>query len=189
MNLTGTITSVLKDFNGKVVVSLTIEENVSDMSVLSGKKLDIKLTPHREKRSLDANAYFHVLVDKIRGKTGYSFSRVKNELITSYGQIEYLDSQQVVIKTNIQPDQMVEQETLHCKPIRVEIQNDKEVYFYRVYRGSHTYNTAEMSRLIDGTVQEAKDLGIETMTPAQIERIMSLWETKKEKKAQGAKDS
>ena len=30
-------------------------------------------------------------------------------------------------------------------------------------RGSHTYDSKEMSRLIDGTVSEAKELGIETM--------------------------
>lgn len=181
MNLTGTISSILRDLDGRTVISITVNENIPDMANMRDKQLDIKLTQHREKRSLDANAYFHVLVDKIRGKTGYSFSRVKNELITSYGQIEYIDGQQVVIKTNIQPDQMAEQETLHCKPVRVEVQGDKEITFYRVYRGSHTYNTAEMSRLIDGTVQEAKNLGIETMTPAQIERLMSLWEGRKSK--------
>lgn len=189
MNLTGSITSILRDFDGRVVISLAVNENIPQIANMKEKLLDIKLTQHREKRSLDANAYFHVLVDKIRGKTGYSFSRVKNELITSYGQIEYIDDQQVIIKTNIQPDQMAEQETLHCKPIRVEIEKGKEVTFYRVYRGSHTYNTAEMSRLIDGTVQEAKNLGIETMTPAQIERIMSLWERKRETKEQEEKSS
>lgn len=178
MNYTGRITGILRDFDGKVVISITVNENVGEIDKLQGKTLDIKLTTHREKRSLDANAYFHVLVDKIRGVTGYSFSRVKNELITSYGQIEYLMGQQVVIKTNIPPDKMVEQETLHCKPVKVEIQDGKEITFYRVYRGSHTYNTEEMSKLIDGTVQEAKDLGIETMTRTQIERMMQLYGVK-----------
>ena len=175
MNLTGRITGLLRDFDGRVVISLTVNENVGEIDKLQEKTLDIKLTTHREKRSLDANAYFHVLVDKIRSVTGYSFSRVKNELITSYGQIEYLMGQQVVIKTNIPPEQMSEQETLHCKPVKVEVQGDKEITFYRVYRGSHTYNTEEMSRLIDGAVQEAKDLGIETMTPNQIQRMMELY--------------
>ena len=178
MNLTGRVSGLLKDFDGKVVITLTVEENLVETGEITGKTLDIKLTPHKEKRSLDANAYFHVLVDKIRGRTGYSFSRVKNELITSYGQIEYLFGEQVVIKTNIPPDKMCENETLHCKPVRVEVQGDKEITFYRVYRGSHTYDTAEMSRLIDGTIQEAKDLGIETMAPAQIERMMKLYAVK-----------
>ena len=175
MNLTGRISGLLRDFDGNVVISLTVNENVGEIDKLRDKTLDIKLTTHREKRSLDANAYFHVLVDKIRSVTGYSFSRVKNELITSYGQIEYLMGQQVVIKTNIPPEQMLEQETLHCKPVKVEIQDGKEITFYRVYRGSHTYNTEEMSRLIDGTVQEAKDLGIETMARTQIQRMMDLY--------------
>lgn len=178
MNYTGRITGLLRDFDGKVVISLTVNENVGEIDKLRDKTLDIKLTTHREKRSLDSNAYFHVLCDKIRSVTGYSFSRVKNELITSYGQIEYLMGQQVVIKTNIPPEQMIEQETLHCKPVKVEIQDGKEITFYRVYRGSHTYNTEEMSRLIDGTVQEAKDLGIETMTRTQIERMMQLYNVK-----------
>ena len=178
MNLTGRISGLLRDFDGKVVISLTVNENVGEIDKLRDKTLDIKLTTHREKRSLDSNAYFHLLCDKIRSVTGYSFSRVKNELITSYGQIEYLMGQQVVIKTNIPPEQMIEQETLHCKPVKVEIQDGKEITFYRVYRGSHTYNTEEMSRLIDGTVQEAKDLGIETMSKTQIERMMQLYGVK-----------
>lgn len=178
MNYTGRITGLLRDFDGKVVISLTVNENVGEIEKLQGKTLDIKLTTHREKRSLDSNSYFHLLCDKIRSVTGYSFSRVKNELITSYGQIEYLMGQQVVIKTNIPPEQMIEQETLHCKPVKVEIQDGKEITFYRVYRGSHTYNTEEMSKLIDGTVQEAKDLGIETMTSSQIERMMQLYGVK-----------
>ena len=49
---------------------------------------------------------------------------------------------------------------------------------YRVYlllRGSHTYNTAEMSSLIDGTVQDAKEQGIETATPDELERMKQQW--------------
>ncbi len=70
---------------------------------------------------------------------------------------------------------MLEQETLHCMPCGSKEENGIEITFYRVYRGSHTYNTEEMSILIDGTVQEAKDLGIETMTPDQIEEMKQKW--------------
>jgi hypothetical protein len=37
-------------------------------------------------------------------------------------------------------------------------------------------DTAEMARLIDGAVQEAKALGIETDTPAELERLRKEWE-------------
>ena len=42
-------------------------------------------------------------------------------------------------------------------------------------RGSSDYNTYEMSKLIDGCVQEAKYLGIETLTPEELERMKVIW--------------
>ena len=48
-------------------------------------------------------------------------------------------------------------------------------------RGSHTYNTDEMSKLIDGAVSEAKDLDIETLTPNQIREMKERWGVKVEK--------
>ena len=52
---------------------------------------------------------------------------------------------------------------------------------YQVYRGSHTYDTKEMSILIGGTVQEAKDLDIETMPPDELERMMKAYEASYER--------
>ena len=43
------------------------------------------------------------------------------------------------------------------------------------YFGSSTYNTKEMSVLIDGTVYEAKELGIETLPPDELERMKIEW--------------
>lgn len=70
---------------------------------------------------------------------------------------------------------MLEQETLHCYPCGCKEENGQSLNFFRIYRGSHTYDTKEMSILIDGTVQEAKDLGIETMTPDELDRIKQEW--------------
>ena len=45
-----------------------------------------------------------------------------------------------------------------------------------VYYGSSTYDTKQMSALIDSLVQEAQALGIETLPPAEIARLNSQWE-------------
>ena len=50
-----------------------------------------------------------------------------------------------------------------------------------VMRGSHTYDTKEMSELIKGTVAEAKELGIETATPQEIKEMEERWRAKLEK--------
>lgn len=132
-------------------------------------EVDIDIKEHKERRSLNANAYFHKLCDELRQKLRISFAACKNQLITSYGQIEYIGEVPATIKTNIEPEKMREQETLHCMPISVA--DDEGVFWYRVYRGTHTYDTKEMSILIDGTIAECKEQGIETMTQNELERL------------------
>ena len=53
--------------------------------------------------------------------------------------------------------------------------NNKEFTHYKVYKGSSEYDTREMSILIDGIVQEAKDLGVETLPPNEIEKLKTSW--------------
>lgn len=142
------------------------------------------LSEHQDKkhRSLDSNAYFHVLCDKLRQKLGISMARCKNHLIADYGQVYYLaDDSPMIYKTNAPEDYMMELETIHTKCVKVTKENDKDVFFYRVYRGSHTYNTAEMAALIKGTVEECNAQGITTATPAEIEQMQALWGKKYEK--------
>lgn len=137
------------------------------------------LSEHKEhrKRSLDSNAYFHVLADKLRQKLGISMARCKNHLIADYGQILYLGDEPMIYKTNAPEDYMMELETLHTKCVKVTTENGREVFFYRVYRGSHEYNTEEMARLINGTIEECKAQGIETATPDELARMQALWES------------
>ena len=63
------------------------------------------------------------------------------------------------------------EETLHAIPVRY----DGVATFYKIYRGSHTYDTKEMSVLIDGTVADAKELGIETLPPAELQAMKERW--------------
>ena len=157
---------LIKGISGRTVMI----ETDKPLSFEIGADVDLKIEVHRERRSRDANAYFHVLVEELRKALKISFTACKNELITSYGQIEYIDDTPATVKSNIPPEKMREVETLHCKPIQTQ-EPEEGVYWYRIYRGSHTYNTAEMSQLIDGTIEECKAQGIETLTPNELARL------------------
>lgn len=74
----------------------------------------------------------------------------------------------MTIKTNIPADKMAQSETLHCKPIFVA---GTDAFWYRIYRGTHTYDSREMALLIDGTIEECKLQGIETLTPNELLRL------------------
>lgn len=183
MKLTGLFAGISKDYvTNKFLLTVRVNEDIAAgyEELKDLECLDISIEKHRRRRSLDANAYFHVLVGKIADKLRISKPRCKNILIGRYGQIEYLDDGvPAVIKTNVDVDQMLEQETLHVVPCGVDRQGGKDINYFRIYRGTHTYDTREMSILIDGTVQEAKEQGIETMTPSEIERMKSAWQARK----------
>lgn len=174
MELTGKLCGVSRDFiTKKPCISLMVNEDISGIEAFDGKDLKIKLTKSTNPRSLDANAYFHVLCDHLRQKLGVSMAHMKNELITSYGQIEYMDEGvPATFKSNIPYEQMRELETPHLKFVKMSEDGN---YMYVLYRGSHTYNTAEMHQLLEGTIQEATLQGIETKSPDEIARLESLW--------------
>ena len=178
MECTGRITNIMRDFdtnNIAVTLSLTEVSVQGLQNIKDCEKLSISMKKWRAKRSLDANAYFHVLVGKIADVLTISKTRCKNVLICRYGQPELIEGEALVYKTMAPVSYMLEQESIHCQCIGSKIENDKELYFYKIFKGSHTYDAKEMSVLIDGTVQEAKDLGIETATPSELERMKQEW--------------
>ena len=179
MECKGRIISISQDFETKGILETLSLADVPVQGLQELKAMDllaVSLKKYRKKRSLDANAYFHLLVGKLADSLRISKIRCKNIMIGRYGQADYIDGQPVMIKTQIPVSDMLEQENLHCLPCGGKTEeNGLQTFFYRVYRGSHTYNTEEMSNLIDGVVQEAKDQGIETATPDEIEKLKSLW--------------
>lgn len=172
--LTGTIRGIQADYyTHKTLITLEIDQAPDTwIDELRDKLLSITLKVFRKKRSLDSNAYFHVLCGKLKDVLGISMNECKNHLITSYGQIDTWDGDPIVYKTNAPPEYMRQQEAVHTCYFK---QGDDGAYWYWMYRGSHTYNTDEMKKLIDGTIAECKEQGIETATPDEIARMQALW--------------
>ena len=175
MQCRGKITQISRDILTRRLLVTMVLTDVSEQAVQTISAFDdlsVEMKKYRAKRSLDANAYFHVLVGKIADTLTISKAKAKNMLICRYGQPQLLpDGSIMIYKTNAPEEFMWEQEAVHAIPVRYE---DKAT-FYKIYRGSHTYDTKEMSLLIDGTVADAKELGIETMTPAELARMKERW--------------
>ena len=139
-----------------------------------GKKMTVEFKEKRGGRSLDANAYCWVLCDKIASVKGLRVKKgdVYRQAIRDYG------------VTTVVP---VETERLGMILQAWDDQgygNDHDVMGaskfdgytnVRLYVGSSKYDSYEMSVLIDGLVAEAQELGIDTMTPREIEELKRLW--------------
>ena len=179
MRLTGRITGATIDFKTrKPTLTLQINERndfealVDDMNGL--EKLSIEIKPYRARRSLDANAYAWVLMDRLAEKMGESKIDIYREYVKHIGG----NSEIVCVK-----DSAIERlregwgkngigwvtDTLPSK-----IEGCTNVI---LYCGSSCYDSSQMSRLLDLIIQDCKQLGIPTETPDEIARLKALWET------------
>lgn len=137
-----------------------------------GKSRQFEVKPWHPKRSLTANSYFHVLCQEIANVLGVSLIEVKNQMIRDYGQINFLSDGRMDYA--IRPDDFdyLNYELEHYAPTtKTDVLNGILCRIYIVKRGSHTYDSKEMGILIDGTISEAKELGIDTMTPNELEHL------------------
>lgn len=157
----------------KWLITFETTEKPLKYDKLKDKVLVVDVREDRAKRGLRANAYFHVLVDKIADETRTSHTEVHNRMICEYGQTDN-EVNCIIMKDEIPWERL---ETIHLQPTtNTSVLDDGNLYrVYRVMRGSHTYDTREMSILIDGVVSEAKELGIETLPPDELERMKQQW--------------
>ena len=179
MKCIGSLKSISLDWlTKKTEVTLEVDANAEDVERLKDKKLSVEMKQYRKKRSLDSNSYYWVLVQKIAEALNQSTSWTHNYMLRKYGQIEIIDGKAVYLvipDTETAQSRADEAETYHIKPTS-QVKEGKGGIMYRTYmmlRGSHEYNTEEMSHLIDGAVSDAKDLGIETLPPDEIKRMMN----------------
>lgn len=148
-------------------------------SVSDGKKYDVTIKQHRERRSLDANAYFWVLAGKLAAKLSMPGVPVTPDMVYREYIKDVADNFEIV---PVREDRIEAWCHVWCSghigrmaevigPCR-----KTEGYFnVRCYLGSSDYDTAQMSRLIDLIVEDCKAQGIETMTPIELERLKEEW--------------
>lgn len=146
--------------------------------VRTGEDYELILKKKYGKRSLNANNYHWVLCEKMAKKLRTSKYQVHNQLLCDYG-TDWLDADgkhvYVLMKDN---DSYLRSETMHYRPTSAV--EDRKGVMYRWFvlmLPSHMMDSAQMAALIDGTVADAKELGIVTQTPDEIERMKALWAT------------
>jgi hypothetical protein len=169
--LTGKVHSLSFDYlTEKAVLSLVIDNKQSAGACFQNlqkmENLSIKIDKQRKKRSLNANSYAWLIIGKIADIHRTSKEEVYLDMLKHYGQSEIISVlSHVPIEWYVKYYEEIGKSTL----------NGKEFTHYKVFKGSSEYDTTEMSIFVDGVVQEAQALGIETKTPAEIAEMKSLW--------------
>lgn len=136
------------------------------------EKIDFRISKHKKKRSLDANAYAWVLISKIAEKTNVSTTEVYRSAIKEIGG----NSDTVCIQ-----DHAVKQLCAGWSrngigwctdtfPSKIEGCTNVILYY-----GSSTYDTEQMNRLLNILQQDCEALGIETKSPEELSSLLDSW--------------
>lgn len=161
--------------NRKQRITVEVDSDFrEDFDRLKDQLLTIEIKRHREKRSKDANAYFHVLVNKIAEGQGLGNDEVKKSLVVEYGALAKDDAGYTVgfkLPASVNIDTIYP----YAKVFDVREENGRTFNCYLVYKHTHELDSKEMARLIDGAIYVAKDMGIETDTPEQLAKYKDEW--------------
>ena len=126
------------------------------------KEYQVEIKEYKQKRSLNANAYAWVLINKIANVMRLSKEEVYLNMLKHYGQSQVVS---IVSEVNITGY------FKYYEVIGTSILNNKEFNHIRVIKGSSEYDTKEMTIFIDGIIQECNQLGIPTLTPNEIQSL------------------
>ena len=174
MDCTGRLVEVSKNWeNNKFRLTYEVNEDVTGEvnSIKDCEKLNISAKKHREKRSLDANSYCWVLLQKLAEAS-------RSDKWTMYLQCLQRYSRaftHIIVKENAVERMKDLYRT--CIDLGEVTVNGQTGHQLQVYYGSSTFDSKEMSVFIDGIVSECKEQGIQTMTPAEIERMKASWQS------------
>lgn len=149
-----------------LALNVKAPDGMQFLNSIKDREYLLSIKEYREKRSLNANAYMWVLVNEIANVLRADKEEIYLQMLKKYGQTgsakinnDYVDNFKRMFK--------------YCE-IEPRL-SDEDYTHFRFWIGSSNYNTKEMSVLIDGVVEEAKQLGIEIMTPDEIENLKSMW--------------
>lgn len=149
------------------------------LSIKDSDKL-FRIDEHRKKRTLTQNAYYWQLLSQVADALRMSKTELHNRMLADYGQVD-TELRYIIMRDEID---WKASRTIHLKPTSsVRVMDNGILYrVYLVIRGSSTYNTKEMSVLVDGIIQEAKQQGIETMTPADLAELRRIEQEREDRK-------
>lgn len=164
--------SITRRFKGRDLLSLIRE--LTYLILNPDTVYEIVIREYKERRSLKANNYSYALTDKLSEKmlvarVKLSKEEMHAEMIFRYGQPEEKNGMPVFVSTN--PNIDMGEYYKYSQPIGTSPNGDT---VWRIFRGSHTYTKQEMSLFIKGIVEECQEQGIETKTPDEIARMISL---------------
>ena len=127
----------------------------------------LSISKARKNRSLTQNAYFHAMVGELADVTGKGFDEIKIALNTEYGSLAKDEDGNTIgfmLPKSVKPETLYK----YTRWFDTRDINGKEFDCYMAYKETHLLDSAEMAKLIDGTIRECEQYGIETLSASEV---------------------
>ncbi len=175
--MTGEIKDISIDYltnKPQIILTLNERESLLSLEKLKGDKLSVDIKKWRKKRSLDANSYCWVLCDRIAKELSKESIVTKEQIYKdAISQVGTFEPMIIEEKAYDNFKRIWEKQGLGF--IVQEVTRKDKCIKVHCYYGSSTYDTKEMSLLIEIIVDLAKSLDIETKPKEEIESLLRSW--------------
>ena len=141
-------------------------KDIIDWLLEQDKEKLFEIKEYKKKRSLNSNAYLWVLCTEIANIMTLSKEEVYVKMLEDYG-VSIL----VPLTVDTEPKKYFKYYSYFDKGKL----NGKECIWYKVFKGSSEYDSKEMTHLLNGVVEEAKQLGIMTLDEIEIQEMLDRW--------------
>ena len=180
---TATKIKIGQDFTeGLYTVTFYTKQKPIDLEKIQDENnIDVEAKKHREKRSLNANSYCWVLCDKIakelcKDGTVVTKEKIYQDSILQIGTFEPMIVQEKAFENF---KRIWEKQGLGF--LVQEVSRKNKCVKVHCYYGSSTYDSKEMSLLIDLLVGLATSLSIETKPQSEIDSLLRSWDNEQKK--------
>ncbi len=178
MKVTGYYSGANLTLDGDLILSMRINEKVDAVDQINQmgqeKLMDIEIKPHRRKRSLDANAMLWACIGDIARVLGVPREKVYLKALRDYGQYEAMSCRADAFE-------MFKRQYKDCEQVGTPYLLNGEPWVDVIcYFGSHTYDSKQFSDLLEGVIDDMRELGLQPPPPKSVQKGLELWERQHE---------
>ena len=178
MKTTGKMTDLSLDFKTrKAKISLLIDTDELHVveKLKNENKLNIELKKWKQQRSKDANAYCWLLCDKIAKELSKDGTIITKEKIYQDAILQIGTFESMIIEEKAFENFKRVWESRGLGFLIQEVNRKNKCVKVHCYYGSSTYDSKEMSLLIEIINDLAKSLEIETKPESEINSLLESW--------------
>ena len=134
---------------------------------------ELECKPAKAKRSLDANGYAWVLIQKLAKVYGLTPIEVYKQIIIDM----YTYTDECIKEQDFDRNKREWEEGHYGRSYEYlyPSKSQKGWIFIRKHRSSSDYDTREMSHFLDLVIFECQQEGVETRTPEEIAKLKDAW--------------